>query len=107
MPQITYIEYNGTAHSVQVANGDSVMQGAVDNMIDGIVGECGGACACATCHCYVDDAWIDQVGKPETDEQLMLTFSPNEVRSNSRLGCQITVTDELDGLVVNLPESQF
>ncbi len=107
MPTITYIEHNGTQHTVEVADGTSVMQGALDNAIEGIVGECGGGMACATCHCYVDDAWADKVGGPSQPELDMLEFSASETRSTSRLSCQIATSDELDGLVVHLPETQF
>ncbi len=106
MALIKYIEFNGTEHEVHVENGHTVMQGAVDNMIDGIVAECGGCCSCATCHCIVDDAWMDKVGKPGDVEDDMLDCVL-ERQPNSRLSCQITVSDKLDGLVVSLPESQF
>lgn len=88
-------------------NGNSVMQGAIDNMIAGIAAECGGALACATCHCYVDDAWIGRVGAPSKAEIEMLQATAVERKSGSRLSCQITVGDELDGLVVRLPEAQY
>ena len=107
MALVTYIEHNGTPHPVQVRNGDSVMQGAVNHMIQGIVGECGGALACATCHCYVDDAWIGRVGPPSELEMQMLESAAEDKKPSSRLSCQITVRDELDGLVVRLPASQF
>lgn len=107
MAVVTYVEHNGTRHQVEVPEGDSVMQGAVDNLIQGIVAECGGGLACATCHCYVDDAWTDKVGPASQMEQDMLEFSASETRPTSRLSCQITVSDALDGLVVYLPESQF
>ena len=107
MALVTYIEHNGTPHPVQVPNGESVMQGAVNNMIQGIVGECGGALACATCHCYVDDAWVDRVGPPSELETQMLESAAEDKKPSSRLSCQITVRDELDGLVVRLPASQF
>jgi 2Fe-2S ferredoxin len=106
MAKITYIEHNGTEHVVDAKSGMTVMEGAIKNMIPGIDAECGGACACATCHVYVDEAWTDIVGKPEEMEEDMLDFG-FDVRENSRLSCQITVTDELDGLVVRLPEQQF
>jgi ferredoxin, 2Fe-2S len=83
------------------------MQGAINNMIAGIAAECGGALACATCHCYVDDAWIARVGTPSTAETEMLQATAVASRPGSRLSCQITVGDELDGLVVRLPEAQF
>ena len=105
MAKITYIEHNGTRHEIDVPNGMTVMEGAVKNMIPGIDADCGGACACATCHVYVDDAWMPKVGTPEGMEESMLDFA-EDVRPNSRLSCQITVTDELDGLVVTTPASQ-
>jgi 2Fe-2S ferredoxin len=107
MALVTYVEHNGTRHTVAVPSGNSVMQGAVHNMIDGIVAECGGALACATCHCYVDEAWIDRLGRPSGAEMEMLDAAASEKRPGSRLSCQITVNDELDGLVVHLPESQY
>ncbi len=107
MSLVTYIEHNGAEHKVDVPDGDSVMQGAVNNMIDGIVAECGGGLACATCHCYVDEAWIDRVGPPSGPESEMLEFAANAPGPNSRLSCQINMTDALDGLIVRLPESQF
>ena len=107
MAYVTYVEHDGTEHKVEVPNGNSVMQGAVNNMIQGIVAECGGGLACATCHCYVDDAWIDRVGPPSEMEQQMLDSAAAETTRGSRLSCQITVSDELDGLVVRLPETQI
>jgi 2Fe-2S ferredoxin len=107
MALVTYIEHNGAEYKVEVPNGNSVMQGAINNMIQGIVAECGGGLACATCHCYVDQAWIAKVGPPSEAESQMLEFAANAKKANSRLSCQITVSDELDGLVVRLPESQF
>ena len=106
MPQVTYISANGAINEIEVADGTSVMQGAVDNMIDGIVAECGGSCSCATCHCYVDEAWEAKVPPASEMEKDMLACVL-EPQPNSRLSCQITVTDELDGLVVRLPSSQF
>lgn len=105
MPKITYIEFNGTEHVVDVDSGFSVMEGAMRNDIPGIDADCGGACACATCHVYVDAAWRDKVGDPLPDEEEMLEFA--EARAeNSRLSCQIAVTDALDGLIVRMPETQ-
>lgn len=106
MPVVNYISFDGAINEIEVASGTSVMQGAVDNMIDGIVAECGGSCSCATCHCYVDPAWVDKIPPPSEMEKDMLECVL-EPQDNSRLSCQITVTDELDGLVVRLPESQF
>lgn len=107
MALVTYIEHNGTEHKVEIANGDSVMQGAVNNAIDGIVGECGGGMACATCLCFVDPAWVDKVDPPLEAETQMLDFAAHGDEPGSRLSCQITVSDKLDGLVVRLPDSQF
>ena len=106
MPRITYIEYNGTEHTVDVPVGKSVMQGAIDNNIPGIDADCGGECACATCHVYVDDGWQAKTGKPESMEEDMLDFA-FDVREASRLSCQIKVTDALDGLVLRVPAKQF
>ena len=105
MPKITYIEHNGKSHTVEVPNELSVMEGAVQNNISGIDADCGGACACATCHVYVDEKWFDKLVKKTDAEQDMLdmAFEPNKF---SRLSCQITVTDELDGLVVKMPSKQ-
>ena len=105
MAKITYIEFNGTEHVVDVKNGLSVMEGAVKNNIPGIDADCGGACACATCHVYVDEAWREKTGKASTMEESMLDFAQN-VEPNSRLSCQIKVTDALDGLIVRMPEEQ-
>ncbi|RZJ94191.1 MAG: 2Fe-2S iron-sulfur cluster binding domain-containing protein [Brevundimonas sp.] len=105
MPSITYIEHDGTEHVVDVRAGLSVMEGAIRNNVPGIDADCGGACACATCHVYVDAAWLEQTGKPSAMEESMLDFAEN-VEPNSRLSCQIRATDALDGLVVRLPENQ-
>ena len=106
MPLVTYINHDGSSNEIEVPVGTSVMQGAVDNMIDGIVGECGGSCSCANCHCYVDEAWFDKL-KPPTGMEKDMLECVLEPKTNSRLSCQIVVTDALDGLVVHLPESQF
>ena len=106
MAKITYIEFNGAEHVVDVKNGLSVMEGAVKNNIPGIDADCGGACACATCHVYVDEAWKDKTGSQSAMEESMLDFAEN-VEPNSRLSCQIKVTDALDGLVVRMPQSQL
>jgi len=105
MAKITYIEHNGTEHVIEVKTGLSVMEGAVKNNIPGIDADCGGACACATCHVYVQDSWLDKTGEKSAMEESMLDFAEN-VEDNSRLSCQIKVSDELDGLVVRMPESQ-
>ena len=105
MAKITYIEHNGKSHVVDVPNELSIMEGAVQNNIPGIEAACGGACACATCHVYIDDKWFNKLSKKEDTEQDMLdvAFEPNKF---SRLSCQITATDDLDGLVVKLPSKQ-
>lgn len=105
MTKITYIEHDGTEHVVDAPNGGSVMEAAVSNNVPGIDADCGGACACATCHVYVDTAFMDKVGTPGEMEQSMLDFAEN-VQDTSRLSCQITVSDALEGLKVTMPESQ-
>ena len=106
MARITYILHDGTEHVVEAEPGMTVMEAAVKNSIPGIAAECGGACACATCHVYVDEAWREATGSPEQMEEDMLDFA-FDVRSESRLSCQIKVTDALDGLVVRIPEKQI
>ena len=105
MAKITYIENNGTSHTVEVKNGLSVMEGAVQNNISGIDADCGGSMACATCHVYVKEEWFDKVNIKSEGEDDMLdqAYEPNK---QSRLSCQISVTDDIDGLIVNLPEKQ-
>ena len=105
MTQLTIVAFDGTRHELDVANGSTVMENAVRNSVPGIEAECGGACACATCHVYVDDAWTEKVGAPQAMEEDMLDFA-FDVRPTSRLSCQIKVTPELDGLVVHVPERQ-
>jgi len=107
MPKITYIEHSGREHQVEVPVGLSVMRGAVDNNIPGIDADCGGECACATCHVYVDAACLDATGTPVpgSQEASMLSFAAL-AQPNSRLSCQIAVSDALDGLVVRMPEGQ-
>ncbi len=105
MAKITYIESNGTEHTIEVRNGQSVMEGAVKNNIPGIDADCGGACACATCHVYVDEAWTAKTGTASVMEESMLDFAQDQ-RPNSRLSCQISVSDALDGLIVRMPENQ-
>lgn len=106
MVKVTYIEHDGTETVVDAAEGDSVMAAAIAEGIDGTVGECGGSMMCATCHCYVDDAWVDATGTRAEGEDDMLECAASEVKSTSRLSCQITLTTALDGLVVHLPEEQ-
>lgn len=106
MAKITFIEHSGTEHAVDAEAGMTVMEAAVKNSVPGIEAECGGACACATCHVYVDPAWVEKTGAREDMEEDMLDFA-FEVEDNSRLSCQIKVTDALDGLIVRVPEKQF
>ena len=105
MAKITYIEFDGTEHAVEVKPGLSVMEGAVKNGVPGIDADCGGACACATCHVYVDEKWTEKAGKASQMEEDMLDFA-FDVKPNSRLCCQITVRPELDGLTVTTPAQQ-
>ena len=105
MAKITYIDHLGAARTVEGEMGSTVMESAIKNGVPGIEAECGGACACATCHVHVDAAWRETVGEPSPMEEDMLDFG-FDVRPNSRLSCQIKVTDELDGLIVSTPERQ-
>lgn len=105
MPKITYIDASGEERTVEGKNGMTVMETAIKHNIPGIDADCGGACACATCHVYVDETFTDKVGKPSAMEQSMLDFAEN-VQENSRLSCQIKIRDDLDGLRVTTPESQ-
>ena len=105
MPQITYINHEGVKSQIDANVGMTVMEAAVKNDVAGIEAECGGACACATCHVYIDEAWQSQTGSPAPMEEDMLDFAI-DVRPNSRLSCQIKITDELDGLIVHIPEDQ-
>ena len=105
MAKITYVEHSGKLHTIQVQNGLTVMEGAVQNNIPGIDADCGGSMACATCHVYVKEEWFNKLLKKEDGEEDMLdmAYEPNKF---SRLSCQLTVSDELEGLVVNLPAKQ-
>ena len=105
MPKITYIDSAGTSRTIDAEVGATVMETAIKNDVPGIEAECGGACACATCHVYVDEAFKEIVGEPEPMEEDMLDFG-YDVKPNSRLSCQIKVTDALDGLIVRTPERQ-
>tara|TARA_Y100001970_G_scaffold4394_1_gene5080 strand:+ start:670 stop:990 length:321 start_codon:yes stop_codon:yes gene_type:complete len=105
MPKIKYIEHNGKSHEIEVSNGLTVMEGAVQNNIPGIDADCGGSCACATCHVYVDENWFDKLPKKEDTEEDMLDMA-FEPKKFSRLSCQIIVTDDLNGLVVKMPSKQ-
>lgn len=106
MPKIIFIEHDGTVHEVTAEIGSTVMEAAIQNGISGIVAECGGGCTCATCHVYVDQAWTEKVGPPASIEEESELDNAFDVRDNSRLSCQIRVTDELDGLVVRTPSYQ-
>ena len=105
MTKITYVEHSGKFHTIQVQNGLTVMEGAVQNNISGIDADCGGSMACATCHVYVKEEWFNKLPKKEDGEEDMLDMA-YEPSKFSRLSCQLTVSDELEGLVVNLPEKQ-
>ncbi len=105
MTKLTIIAFDGTRYDLDAADGSTVMENAVRNSVPGIDAECGGACACATCHVYVDDAWAEKAGGPAPMEEDMLDFAA-DVRPNSRLSCQIKVSPALDGLIVRVPERQ-
>ena len=106
MVTITYVEFDGTCHTVDVRNGLSLMEGAVLNNVPGIEGDCGGLCACATCHVFLPEDWAERVPPKEDMEERMLDFA-FDVQEGSRLACQIEVTDEIDGLEVMMPERQY
>ncbi|HPQ94663.1 MAG: 2Fe-2S iron-sulfur cluster binding domain-containing protein [Thiothrix sp.] len=106
MPQVNFVAADGSITTCSAEVGDTVMQTAMANDIDGIVAECGGSMMCATCHCYVDEAWQDQTGPRADGEDDLLDCASSEVRPTSRLSCQIRLTPALDGLVVHLPDSQ-
>ena len=105
MAKITFITKDATVHEVDVQNGLTVMEGAVQNDIPGIDADCGGSCACATCHVYVDEKWFNKLTKKEDGEEDMLDMA-FEPKQNSRLSCQLVVSDDLDGLIVNIPSKQ-
>ena len=105
MPKITFNDFQGNSKTIEVDNGLSVMEGAIQKDIPGIDADCGGAMACATCHVYVEDKWVDKIPKPEDAENDMIDMA-FEPKKNSRLSCQIIVSDELDGLEVTTPEKQ-
>jgi 2Fe-2S ferredoxin len=107
MPKVTYIAADGTEHVVDVASGLSAMEGAVQNLVPGIDADCGGMAACGTCHVYVDAAWIDRTGPASPGiESDMLSLTDDSENNNSRLACQIRITEELDGLVLRMPAAQ-
>lgn len=105
MPTVNFIEFGGHEHRIEVPAGTSVMRAAVDNRVPGIDGDCGGECACATCHVYVDQAWLPKTGERTATEEELLGFASG-TEPNSRLACQIRMTDALDGLLVRMPEGQ-
>ena len=106
MPTLTFVTHDGEVHQVEAEVGRSVMNAAIDNLVPGIDADCGGECACATCHLYVDEEWVDQVGQPDEAEDAMLDLNP-ERAPNSRLSCQIPVTEALDGFHARVPEFQM
>lgn|SRR5690606_19911664 len=106
MPQITYISFSGDSRTIDVPEGDTVMEGAVQNDVDGIVAECGGNAQCATCHVYVEEKFLPLLPPIADDEEAMLGSTAAERKPNSRLSCQLRVTAKLDGLVVHTPETQ-
>lgn len=105
MGKVTFIEHDGTSQTVEAGSGQTLMQAATRNGVRGIVAECGGAGVCGTCHCHIDEAWLGATGTPGDDEKTMLEFSEHH-QPNSRLGCQVRLSESLDGLVVHLPPSQ-
>ena len=105
MPKITYVDYQGNSKTIEVENGLSVMEGAIQNDIPGIDADCGGSMACATCHVYLNDKWFSKISKAEDAENDMIDMA-FEPKKNSRLSCQIIVSDELDGLEVSTPKKQ-
>lgn len=107
MVKITYVEFGGTEHVVDVPVGSTVMEGARDNGVPGIDADCGGACACSTCHVYVASDWVEKIPAKDPMEEDMLDFAFEPDAARSRLTCQIKVTEALEGLVVNLPEKQI
>ena len=106
MPKITLIEFNGQEHIIAAEPGKTLMQNALDNMVPGIDADCGGACACGTCHCFIEGQWSDTTGESDPMEESMLGMRPDRL-DNSRLSCQINVSDAMDGMVVRLPEYQM
>lgn len=105
MPKITFLAFDGTKYEVEAKDGATVMEAAVKNGVPGIEAECGGACACATCHVYVDEAWADKTGQPDAMEEDMLDFA-QDPDDTSRLSCQIKLSEALDGMVIKIPEFQ-
>ena len=106
MVKITFVEHDGPTHQVEARPGNTVMQTAAINAVPGIEADCGGGCSCATCHVFIDSAWVDVVGPANPTEDAMLSLA-SERKKNSRLSCQIVVTEDMDGLIVTTPESQY
>ncbi len=106
MPTITLIEFNGNEHVIEAETGKSLMQNALDNLVPGIDADCGGACACGTCHCFIEESWRDATGSGDAMEESMLGMRPDRA-DNSRLSCQIDVSEAMNGMVVRLPEFQM
>ncbi|MCA1750428.1 MAG: 2Fe-2S iron-sulfur cluster binding domain-containing protein [Flavobacteriales bacterium] len=106
MPQITYIDSDGNKHEVELPLGATIMEGAVQNDIKGIIAECGGSCMCATCHCYISDEFLDKLPEMEEEEDEMLEGAVAPRTERSRLGCQVRINAALDGLIVEIPQEQ-
>lgn len=106
MATVTFVNADGSEEKVVATEGTTLMQVAMDEGIDGIIAECGGGCACATCHCYVDERWVEAVGPANDFEEEMLDGTAADRKPNSRLSCQVTVTEAMDGLIVHLPDEQ-
>lgn len=106
MPELFFIEHNGTTHRIQSESGVSLLQAAISNLVPGMLGDCGGCCSCATCHCYIDNTWSAVIPLPSQDEAMLIDGALH-VTAESRLACQITVSDDMNGIVIRLPESQM
>ena len=106
MPSITVIQFDGQSQAIEVESGKTLMQNVLDNMLPGIDADCGGACACGTCHCFIGEDWSEITGAADPMEESMLGMRPDRTET-SRLACQIEVTDDMDGMVVRLPEYQM
>ena len=106
MPQVKFIEFDGTKHNIDANNGDSIMTTAISNLVPGIDADCGGECSCATCHVIVDDAWIGKLAEIAETENSMLDLNPDR-ETNSRLSCQIPMSEDIDGITILLPEFQY
>jgi 2Fe-2S ferredoxin len=106
MPKIKFINADNSVQEIEAEAGTSLMQAAMDNNVEGILAECGGACSCATCHCYIEPAWMDKAGDISEVEKDMLDCVL-EPQTNSRLSCQVTISDDMDGIEIHIPESQY